>query len=57
MENKEITITLTVKEVDQILASLSKRPLEEVIDLFNKIRVQGIAQVAVEPPKEPEPNE
>ena len=57
MENKEITITLTVKEVDQILALLSKRPLDEVIDLFNKIRVQGIAQVAAEPPKEPEPNE
>ena len=57
MENKEITITLTVKEVDQILASLSKRPLEEVIDLFNKIRAQGMSQISVEPPKEPEPNE
>jgi CO dehydrogenase/acetyl-CoA synthase gamma subunit (corrinoid Fe-S protein) len=57
MENKEITITLAVKEVDQILALLSKRPLDEVIDLFNKIRAQGVAQIAVEPPKEPEPNE
>jgi hypothetical protein len=57
MENKEITITLSVKEVDQILALLSKRPLEEVIDLFNKIRGQGVAQIAVEPPKEPETNE
>jgi hypothetical protein len=45
MEDKEITLTLTVKEVDAILGAISKQPLSEVIDLFNKIRVQGIAQI------------
>lgn len=45
MEDKEITLTLSVKEVDAILGAISKQPLSEVIDLFNKIRVQGIAQI------------
>ena len=53
MEDKEVTLTLKIKEVDQILVALSKRSLEEVIDVFNKIRAQSIEQVKPpEPPQE-----
>ena len=51
MDKKEIQITLTVKEIDMILALIAKQPLGEVLDLFNKIRVQGIAQMKVETPE------
>ena len=58
VDKKEIQITLTVKEIDMILALIAKQPLGEVLDLFNKIRSQAIPQLAtVEPPKEPESNE
>lgn len=58
MDKKEVTLTLTVKETDIILALIAKQPLGEVIELFNKIRSQAIPQLAsVEPPKEPEQNE
>lgn len=56
MDKKEIQITLTVKEIDMILALIAKQPLGEVLDLFNKIRVQGIAQMKVDAP-EPNPDE
>ena len=35
----------TVEEVDKILLALAKRPFEEVSDLINKIRGQGLPQV------------
>jgi len=58
VDKKEVTLTLTVKETDIILALIAKQPLGEVIELFNKIRSQAIPQLAsVEPPKEPEQNE
>jgi hypothetical protein len=49
MEDKAINLTLTLKEVDAILVSISKRPLDEVIELFNKVRAQTIAQITPAP--------
>ena len=46
MNEQQISLTLSVREVDMILVSLAKRPLEEVIDLFGKIKAQGTAQIA-----------
>jgi hypothetical protein len=51
MNEQQINLTVTVREADAILASLAKRPLEEVIDLFIKIKNQGASQVA---PAKPE---
>ena len=56
MQDKEITLTLNVKEVDAILALIAKQPLVEVIDLFNKIRSQGTKQLVPSLPDE-SPNE
>ena len=46
MNDQQISLTLSVREVDMILACLAKRPLEEVIDLFAKIKAQGSAQLS-----------
>jgi hypothetical protein len=46
MNEQQISLTLSVREVDMILVSLAKRPLEEVIDLFGKIKAQGSAQIS-----------
>jgi len=55
VDKKEVKLTLTVKEIDMILALIAKQPLGEVLDIFNKIRSQGISQLApVAPPKEEE---
>lgn len=51
MKEQQIHLTLTVRETDAVLAAISKRPLEEVIDLFIKIKNQGASQVV---PAEPE---
>jgi hypothetical protein len=50
-KNKTVLLTLTVAETDQILAAISQQKLVEVIDLFNKIREQALAQLK---PKEEE---
>lgn len=47
MNEQQISLTLSVREVDMILVCLAKRPLEEVIDLFAKIKAQGSAQISV----------
>jgi hypothetical protein len=54
MNDQQISLTLSVREVDMILACLAKRPLEEVIDLFIKIKNQGASQIV---PAEPEAND
>lgn len=54
MKEQQINLTLTVREADVILAALAKRPLEEVIDLFIKIKNQGASQIV---PAEPEAND
>ena len=46
MSDQKISLTLSVREVDMILAVIAKRPLEEVIDLFIKIKNQGASQIA-----------
>lgn len=51
MNDQQISLTLSVREVDMILVSLAKRPLEEVIDLFIKIKNQGASQIAPAAPE------
>jgi hypothetical protein len=46
MNEQQISLILSVREVDLILSCLAKRPLEEVIDLFAKIKAQGSAQLS-----------
>ena len=42
---QEIKLTLTLNEVNVILASLGKQPYETVFTLFEKIKQQGEAQL------------
>lgn len=45
MENPEITVELTLNELNMILASLGKHPFDEVVALVGKIRSQGEVQI------------
>ena len=45
MEDKIITLTLNVNEVNNILAALGKGPYEVVEPLIAKIRAQAVPQV------------
>jgi len=45
MENPEITVELTLNEINMILASLGKHPFDEVVALVGKIRSQGEGQI------------
>ena len=45
MEDQVITLSLTVKEVNTILATLAKHPFEEVFTLISKVRDQGESQI------------
>lgn len=42
---EQISINLTLEEVNQILESLGQRPYVEVFQLINKIKAQAEAQV------------
>lgn len=55
MEDVTINLNLTLKEVDIILISISKRPLDEVIEVFNKVRAQAIQQIPPAPVEDAEP--
>ena len=46
MENTQITLTLTAKQVNIILAHLSKGIFGDVVELVNLIISQGSAQIA-----------
>jgi CII-binding regulator of phage lambda lysogenization HflD len=46
----EIKLTLTVEEVNTILASLGKHPFDQIAALIQKIKVQGEPQVAEQTP-------
>ena len=46
MENPEITIELTLNEINMILASLGKHPFDEISQLIGKIRSQGEEQIS-----------
>ena len=45
MENKEITLTLSVNEVNNVLGALGKGPYEVVEPIIAKIREQAMPQV------------
>jgi hypothetical protein len=45
MENSDLTIELTLNEINMILASLGKHPFEDVVALVSKIREQGEVQI------------
>lgn len=45
MENPDLTIELTLNEINMILASLGKHPFDEVVALVSKIREQGEVQI------------
>lgn len=42
---QEITITLTLAEINQILSSLGTQPYKDVFQLINKIQVQAQVQL------------
>jgi hypothetical protein len=50
----KVSIELTVTEVNNILAALSKFPFEQVSGLIQNVRDQAIAQIPTAPPAEPE---
>ena len=45
MENPEIELSLTLNEINMILASLGKHPFDDVVALVSKIREQGEARI------------
>ena len=49
----EITLNLTVEEVNGILASLGKQPFDAVSALIVKIKQQGEAQIQASQAAEP----
>lgn len=49
MNDKEITLVLTLNDANLILAALGKLPFEAVADLVQKVRDQGQAQITEAP--------
>ena len=49
-----ITLSLTVEQVNLILAALGQRPYVDVADLIHRIKIDAETQLA---PKPPEPDE
>lgn len=49
MNDKKLTLELTVNDVNLIMAGLGKLPLEAVVDLWMRIKQQGEAQLKAEP--------
>lgn len=45
MEDKEITLKLSISEVNMVLDALSERPYKDVFQLVAKIQHQGNEQV------------
>lgn len=50
MDNNELTVTLTVKEMQTIVDALSDKPFKEVNEILHKIISQSKAQLS---PPEP----
>lgn len=42
---KEVTLTLTIDELNVLLAGLGKLPLEMAVAVFGKVKVQADAQL------------
>jgi hypothetical protein len=55
MNDKKLTLELTVNDVNLIMAGLGKLPLEAVVDLWMRIKQQGEAQLKAEPEPEMAP--
>ena len=53
---EQISINLTIEEVNKILESLGQRPYVEVFQLINKIQAQAEAQVQAQKMREQELN-
>lgn len=51
-DEAKVTIQLTVTEVNNILAALSKFPFEQVADLITKVRTQAVDQLPQAPAAE-----
>lgn len=54
---QNVSLELTVNEINMVLVALSKAPYEQVADLITKVREQVIPQVKtaeVAPPATPE---
>ena len=49
-QEAKVSIVLTVTEVNNILAALSKFPFEQVADLITSVRGQAISQLPSEVP-------
>lgn len=45
MDNTQVTLTLTVDQVNKVLASLAKMPYEAVADLIGEIRQSAMKQI------------
>jgi hypothetical protein len=45
MNDKKLTLELTVNDVNLIMAGLGKLPLEATVDLWMRIKQQGEAQL------------
>jgi hypothetical protein len=53
MNDKKLTLELTVNDVNLIMAGLGKLPLEAVVDLWMRIKQQGEAQLKADEAAEP----
>ena len=51
---EQITINLTLEELNKILESLGERPYVEVFQLINKIPAQAVAQLQAKKMREQE---
>lgn len=45
MEIIELNLKLSIEEINRVIASLSKQPFEEVVNLIAKIKSQGEIQI------------
>lgn len=54
---EQISINLTIEELNKILESLGERPYVEVFQLINKIRAQAEAQLQAKKMREQELNQ
>jgi len=53
MENKPVSITMTVVQWNAVLAALGGRPYAEVAEIIEAIKVQAAQQLMPPPPEEP----
>lgn len=49
MGNNEVTLTLSIQEVNQLLSALGQMPFVQVVDLIGKVKQQAESQVRAQP--------